>query len=120
MRYEKSIDSIKNLIETFIELNDKLYKQTINQKHIEQNIDRTENYVNNRMSKKFVRTKFSRNIKHQNNIVFIKFNTMVSRNFKNKKKPEKKIQRVTHVMKKVTMSKITNRITLFDNNSMLH
>lgn len=46
MRYEKKIITFNEFIETFIELNDKLYKRVMNRKHIDQNVEQTENYIN--------------------------------------------------------------------------
>ena len=47
MRYEKSINTLKNLIKVAIELNDKLYERIMKRQHTEQQFDKIENYISN-------------------------------------------------------------------------
>ena len=64
------------------------------------------------------KNKTSRNQKHLNEIIFMKLNAILFKKFKNKNKKQlnKKKQRVTHVIKKTTMSEIADRKTLFVDN----
>ena len=79
MRYEKRINTLENLIEAAIELNDKLYEQAMKRRHIEQQLDRAENYVNNCVFEA------SRKQRHDE-IIFMKLNAMFPKKSKNNEK----------------------------------
>ena len=108
MRYEKSIDTLENFIETAIELNDKLYERVIKRRHIERQLGKAENYVNNCVFK-------TSRQQHHDKTMFIKLNAMLSKKSKNNEKKsfdkKKRIRRATRVTKKTIMREIADRKT---------
>ena len=83
MRDKRFIKNLKIMIEIIIDLNDKLYKCAIKQRHTERHFGRAEDYVNNFVFK--IKTKASRN-QRQNKTIFMKLNTILFKKFKNQKK----------------------------------
>ena len=79
MRYEKNINTFEDLIEAAIELDDKLYERVIERRHIKRQLDRAEDYVNNRVFEA------SRKQRHDKTI-FMKLNAMLSKKSKNNEK----------------------------------
>ena len=79
MRYEKNISTFENFIETAIELNDKLYERVMKRRHTERQLDRTENYISNRVFET------SRKQRHDETM-FMKLNAMLSKKSKNNEK----------------------------------
>ena len=79
MRYEKRIRTFENFIEAAIELNDKLYERVMKRQHIEQQLDKTKNYVNNCVFEAL------RKQRHDETI-FMKLNAILSKKSKNSEK----------------------------------
>ena len=118
MRDERFVENFKIMIEMIINLNDKLCEQTLKKRYSKPRQQRDENYINHRTYEK--KTKTSQNQKHSNETIFMKLNVILFKKFKNKEKKQLKKRRVTHVIKKIIMLKITNRKMLFDDNSTFY
>ena len=107
MRYKERIRTFENFIEAAIGLNDKLYERAMKRRHIEQQLGRTKNYVNNCVFK-------ASRKQHHDETIFMKLNAMLSKKSKSNEKKsfdKKKIQRATRVTKKVIMREIADRRT---------
>ena len=108
MRYEKKINTLENLIEAAIELDDKLYKRIMKRRHTERQLGRVEGYVSNRVFET------SRKQRHDET-VFMKLNAMLSKKSKSNGKKlfdkKKRVRRATRVTKRVIMREIADRKT---------
>ena len=88
MRDERFIESFEIMIEIIIDLNDKLYERALKKRYHNQRQKRDENYVSHQTYEKKFET--SRNQKHSNETIFIEFDAMLFKKFKNKKQKQNK------------------------------
>ena len=75
MRYEKEINTLEDLIEAAIELDDKLYQRAMKRRHTERQLGRAKNYVSNCVFEA------SRKQRHDETM-FMKLNAMLSKKSK--------------------------------------
>lgn len=93
MRNKHFIENFKTLIEITINLNNKLYKQIIKQRYLKQKFEQKKYQI--QQQKRQIEFKTSHVKKRLNDTIFIKFNAILFKNPKTKKKSTNKKKKTT-------------------------
>ena len=113
MRDKRKINDLKILMKATIDFDDWLYKRIMKRKYSKRHSKKIENYINNQIYENKMNSICNNREYDYLKTILMKLNSIIFRKFKQKK------MRIIRVTKKITLQKITNQKTLFDDNSTL-